>query len=75
MNELDRGNLVVPRIAAKEPAMRKAEFIRDMRRLRNLRDQFDLPGLNTYEDSEVDRLLAEYDIDRGAWARREMFVD
>jgi len=54
--------------------MSKAKFDRDMWRLKSLRDKFDHPGLNTYESSEVDRLLGEYDIDRNQWARREMFA-
>ena len=69
-------DIVVPSVATKEPDMSKAEFQRDMRRLKDLRDHFDVRGLNTFEDSEVDRLLDKYGIDRvGAWSRREMFVD
>jgi len=67
-------DIVVPEVATKEPPMKKAEFHRDMRRLKDLRDQFDSPGLNTFESNEVDRLLNKYEIDRvGMWSRREMF--
>jgi len=67
-------DVVTPEIRAKEPSMSKAEFDRDMWRLKSLRDKFDHPGLNTYEDNEVDDLLDKYDIDRvGDWSRREMF--
>jgi len=66
--------VVTPTIRAKEPPMSKAEFNRDMWRLKSLRDKFDNPGLNTYESNEVDRLLEKYGIDRvGPWSRREMF--
>jgi len=58
----------------REPPMKKAEFHRDMRRLKDLRDQYTRPGLNTYEGNEVDKLLAKYDIPRVEWARREMFA-
>jgi len=69
-------DIVVPEVATAEPDMSKAEFQRDMRRLKDLRDQFDVRGLNTYESNEVDRLLNKYDIDRvGMWSRREMFGD
>jgi len=67
-------DIVTAEIRAKEPKMSKAEFDRDMWRLKSLRDKFDNPGLNTYESNEVDRLLEKYDIDRvGNWSRREMF--
>jgi len=69
-------DIVVPEVATAEPDMNKAEFQRDMRRLKDLRDQFNVRGLNTYESNEVDRLLNKYDIDRvGMWSRREMFAD
>lgn len=66
-------DVVTPTIRTKEPDMKKAEFDRDMWRLKSLRDKFDSPGLNTYESNEVDNLLEKYEIDRNQWARREMF--
>jgi len=67
-------DVVKPEIRTKEKPLKKAEFDRDMWRLKSLRDKFSHPGLNTYEDNEVDRLLDKYDIDRvGNWSRREMF--
>jgi len=62
-----------PKYKTKEKHMKKAEFHRDMRRLLDLRDQYDNPGLNTYEGNEVDKLLDKYDITRAEWSRREMF--
>jgi len=70
-------DVVTAEIEAKKPHMSEVtqgEFDRDMWRLKNLRDKFDNPGLNTHEDNEVNRLLEKYDIDRvGNWSRREMF--
>lgn len=68
-------DIVTPSIATKEPVMRKAEFHRDMRRLADLRRQYDTRGLNTYEGNEVSDLLEKYDIEYSAWTRREMFAD
>ena len=53
--------------------MMKAEFDRDMWRLRELRSKYDNPGLNTYESNEVDGLLEKWDIELGEWTRRDMF--
>lgn len=70
-------DVVTPEIKAKKPHMNEvtqAEFDRDMWRLKSLRDKFTNPGLNTYEDNEVNQLLEKYDIERvGNWSRREMF--
>jgi len=66
-------DVVTPTIRTKEPPMGKAEFDRDMWRLKSLRDKFDNPGLNTFESNEVDELLQKYAIERGKWARRKMF--
>lgn len=67
--------ITVPAVHSKRdsPDVTKAEFDRDMQRLKDLRNHFDNPGLNTYESNEVDKLLAKYDIERGQWSRREMF--
>ena len=75
MNMTKTTDIVTPTIATKEPAMRKAEFHRDMRRLADLRRHYDTRGLNTYEGNEVKELLEKYDIEYTAWTRRDMFAD
>ena len=68
--------IVIDRIHAQRDQghMMKAEFDRDMSRLKDLRDKHDSPGLNTYEHNEVKDLLDKYDIEMTAWTRREMFL-
>ena len=68
--------IVVDKIHAKRNRkhMGKAEFDRDMRRLRDLRDKYANPGLNTYEGNEVDDLLEKYSIGRREWERQDMFL-
>jgi hypothetical protein len=53
--------------------MGKAEFDRDMRRLKDLREKYAREGLNTYESNEVDRLAEKWDIDRLEFERKSMF--
>lgn len=69
--------ITIPEIHAKREQghMMKAEFNRDMRRLLDLRNQYDSRGMNTYESNEVKELLGKYDIDYNQWTRREMFKD
>ena len=68
--------IVVDEIHAKRDHkhMGMAEFDRDMSRLRDLRNQYDGRGLNTYESNEVKDLLGKYDIDYVEWSRRDMFL-
>ena len=54
--------------------MMKAEFDRDMSRLKDLRSKYDNPGLNTYESNEVEELLEKYEIDYNQWTLRSMFL-
>lgn len=48
-----------------------AEFIRDMRRLDELRNQSEHPGLNSFEDKEAEKLREKYSLSHLEWWQKE----
>lgn len=44
-----------------------AEFMRDMRRLEQLRKQYDRTGMNTVESNEQQKLIEKYDMENSYW--------
>jgi hypothetical protein len=48
-----------------------AEFIRDMRRLENLRKQYISDGLNSFESKEARELQEKYEISHKSWYQGE----